>query len=162
MITNIVIVRTSEERIGLKAREPEVRRVSTVEKIKTEVEPVVKVKTEGKSATVNKAPESKSVFSRLGATDQASSSSRLGGKNLHYQTLSNILRLKVETDDIKQEVKGVFGRLGKQEEVVVKVKEQEPRVTSTSEEKTQDDLRSARASASPGRGIHLNCSLFPF
>ena len=161
MITNIVIVRTSEERIGLKAREPEVRRVSTVEKIKTEVEPVVKVKTEGKSATSNKAPESKSVFSRLGATDQASSSSRLGGKNLHYQTLSNILRLKVETDDIKQEVKGVFGRLGKQEEVVVKVKEQEPRVTSTSEEKTQEDLRSARASASPGRGIHLNCSLFP-
>ena len=69
--------------------------------------------------------------------------------------------MKVETDDIKQEVKGVFGRLGKQEEVVVKVKEQEPRVTSTSEEKTQEDLRSARASASPGRGIHLNCSLFP-
>jgi len=129
--------RASEERIGLKAREPEVRRVSTVEKIKTEAEPVVKVKTEGKSVTVNKAPESKSVFSRLGATEQASSSSRL----------------KVETDDIKQEVKGVFGRLGKQEEVVVKVKEQEPRVTSTSEEKTQEDLRSARASASPGRGI---------
>jgi len=129
--------RTSEERVGLKAREPEVRRVSTVEKIKTEAEPVVKVKAEGKSVTVNKAPESKSVFSRLGATEQASSSSRL----------------KVETDDIKQEVKGVFGRLGKQEEVVVKVKEQEPRVTSTSEEKTQEDLRSARASASPGRGI---------
>ena len=54
--------------------------MSTVEKIKTEVEPVVKVKTEGKSATVNKAPESKSVFSRLGATDQASSSSRLWEK----------------------------------------------------------------------------------
>jgi len=125
--------RASEE----KAREPEVRRVSTVEKIKTEVEPVVKVKTEGKSATVNKAPESKSVFSRLGATEQAGSSSRL----------------KVETDDVKQEVKGVFGRLGKQEEAVAKVKEQEPRVTSTSEEKTQEDLRSARASASPGRGI---------
>ena len=80
MIANIVIVRTSEERTGLKAREPEVRRVSTVEKIKTEVEPVVKVKTEGKSATVNKAPESKSVFSRLGATEQAGSSSRLWEK----------------------------------------------------------------------------------
>ena len=72
----MVIVRASEERRDLKTREPEVRRVSTVEKIKTEVEPVVKVKTEGKSATVNKAPESKSVFSRLGATEQASSSSR--------------------------------------------------------------------------------------
>ena len=64
----------------MKAREPEVRRVSTVEKIKTEVEPVVKVKTEGKPATVVKAPESKSVFSRLGATEQASSSSRLWEK----------------------------------------------------------------------------------
>ena len=61
----------------------------------------------------------------------------------------------------KQEVKGVFGRLGKQEEVVVKVKEQEPRVTSTSEEKTQEDLRSARASASPGRGIRPNCTVYP-
>merc|ERR1719357_1349162 len=77
--------RTSEERIGSKARESEVRRVSTVEKIKTEPEPVVKVKTEGKSAAVNKEPE--------------------------------------------------------------------PRVTSTSEEKTQEDQRSTRASASPGRGI---------
>ena len=66
----------------------------------------------------------------------------------------------METDDVKQEVKGVFGRLGKQEEVVVKVKEQEPRVTSTSEEKTQEDLRSARASASPGRGIRPNFTLF--
>ena len=56
--------------------------------------------------------------------------------------------------------RGNFGRLGKQEEVVVKVKEQEPRVTSTSEEKTQEDLRSARASATPGRGINLNCTLF--
>ena len=37
MIANIAIFRTSEERISLKAREPEVRRVSTVEKIKTEV-----------------------------------------------------------------------------------------------------------------------------
>ena len=73
----MVIVRASEERRDLKTREPEVRRVSTVEKIKTEVEPVVKVKTEGKPATVVKAPESKSVFSRLGATEQASSSSRL-------------------------------------------------------------------------------------
>ena len=91
MIANIVIVRTSEERTGLKAREPEVRRVSTVEKIKTEAEPVVKVKTEGKSATVNKAPESKSVFSRLGAAEQASSSSRLREKTCiskHYQTFS--------------------------------------------------------------------------
>ena len=79
-VANIVIFRASEERIGLKAREPEVRRVSTVEKIKTEVEPVVKVKTEGKSASVNKAPESKSVFSRLGATEQAGSSSRLWEK----------------------------------------------------------------------------------
>ena len=77
METNIFIVRASEERRDLKTREPGVRRVSTVEKIKTEAEPVVKVKTEGKSATVNKAPESKSVFSRLGATEQASSSSRL-------------------------------------------------------------------------------------
>ena len=68
--------------------------------------------------------------------------------------------MKVETDDIKQEVKGVFGRLGKQEEVVVKVKEQEPRVTSTSEEKTQEDQRSTRASASPGRGIRSNFTLF--
>ena len=67
----------------------------------------------------------------------------------------------METDDVKQEVKGVFGRLGKQEEVVVKVKEQEPRVTSTSEEKTQEDLRSARASASPGRGIRPNFTLVP-
>ena len=69
--------------------------------------------------------------------------------------------MKLETDDMKQEVKGVFGRLGKQEEVVVKVKEQEPRVTSTSEEKTQEDLRSARASASPGRGIRPNCTVYP-
>ena len=88
MIANIVIFRTSEERVGLKAREPEVRRVSTVEKIKTEAEPVVKVKTEGKSVTVNKAPESKSVFSRLGATEQASSSSRLWEK----LSLANIIK----------------------------------------------------------------------
>ena len=87
----MVIVRASEERIGLKAREPEVRRVSTVEKIKTEDEPVVKVKTEGKSATGNKASESKSVFSRLGATEQASSSSRLREKTCiskNYQFFS--------------------------------------------------------------------------
>ena len=87
----MVIVRASEERRDLKTREPEVRRVSTVEKIKTEVEPVVKVKTEGKSATVVKAPESKSVFSRLGATEQASSSSRLREKTCigkHYQIFS--------------------------------------------------------------------------
>ena len=64
----------------------------------------------------------------------------------------------------KQEVRGVFGRLGKQEEVVKvkeegegRKKEQEARVTSTSEEKTHEELRSARASASPGRGT----SLFP-
>ena len=87
-VANIVIFRASEERIGLKAREPEVRRVSTVEKIKTEAEPVVKVKTEGKSVTVNKAPESKSVFSRLGATEQASSSSRLWEK----LSLANIIK----------------------------------------------------------------------
>ena len=67
--------------------------------------------------------------------------------------------VKVETEEMmpKQEVRGVFGRLGKQEEVKEegegRKKEQEARVTSTSEEKTQEELRSARASASPGRGI---------
>ena len=64
--------------------------------------------------------------------------------------------VKVEGEEVvsKQEVRGVFGRLGKQEEVVKvkeegegRRKEQEARVTSTSEE-----LRSSRASASPGRG----------
>ena len=70
---------------------------------------------------------------------------------------SNTLRsvgVKVEAEEVasKQEVRGVFGRLGKQEEVA-KVKEQEARVTSTSEEKTHEELRSARASASPGRGM---------
>ena len=67
--------------------------------------------------------------------------------------------VKVEADEVKQEVRGVFGRLGKQEETVKEEgegrirKEQEARVTSTSEEKTHEELRSARASASPGRGI---------
>ena len=67
--------------------------------------------------------------------------------------------VKVESEEmvVKQEVRGVFGRLGKQEEVKEegegRRKEQEARVTSTSEEKTHEELRSARASASPGRGI---------
>ena len=67
--------------------------------------------------------------------------------------------MEAEEAVVKQEVRGVFGRLGKQEEVKEEVegrkKEQEPRVTSTSEEKNYEDLRSARASASPGRGENI-------
>jgi len=137
--------RSSEERVGVKSsKSPEVRRVKSSEKIKTEDEPVVKVKTEG---NVVKSSETKSVFSRLGATEQVK------------HGVSRVVGVKVEAEEavVKQEVRGVFGRLGKQEEVKEEVegrkKEQEPRVTSTSEEKNYEDLRSARASASPGRGI---------
>ena len=66
--------------------------------------------------------------------------------------------MEAEEAVVKQEVRGVFGRLGKQEvkeEVEGRKKEQEPRVTSTSEEKNYEDLRSARASASPGRGENI-------
>ena len=64
--------------------------------------------------------------------------------------------MEAEEVVLKQEVRGVFGRLGKQEEEGEgRRKEQEARVTSTSEEKTHEELRSARASASPGRGITL-------
>ena len=60
--------RSSEERVGVKSsKSPEVRRVKSSEKIKTEDEPVVKVKTEG---NLVKSSETKSVFSRLGATEQ--------------------------------------------------------------------------------------------
>lgn len=136
--------RETEERV--KSRSPEVRRVKSSEKIKIENEPVVKVKTEGRPVKAEersaKTPETKSVFSRLGATEQVKPG------------VSRAVGVKVEAEEVvsKQEARGVFGRLGKQEEVV-KVKEQEARVTSTSEEKTHEELRSARASASPGRGI---------
>ena len=68
--------RELEERV--KSRSPEVRRVKSSEKIKTESEPLVKkvktegsrpVKTEERPSSV-KSPESKSVFSRLGASEQ--------------------------------------------------------------------------------------------
>ena len=65
--------RETEERV--KSRSPEVRRVKSSEKIKIENEPAVKVKTEGRQSEKSeeravKTPETKSVFSRLGATEQ--------------------------------------------------------------------------------------------
>ena len=89
----------------------------------------------------SKEQESKSVFSRLGGTEVEKEK---GGVKQE---------VKVE---VKQEGRSIFGRLGKQEEgearvkeeVRGRVKEQEARVTSTSEEPRER----ARASASPGRG----------
>jgi len=89
---------------------------------------------------VSKEVETKSVFSRLGGTEVEKEK---GGVKQE---------VKVE---VKQEGRGIFGRLGRQEEGEAKVKdevrvrEQEARVTSTSEEPRDR----ARASASPGRGI---------
>jgi len=91
---------------------------------------------------VSKEVETKSVFSRLGGTEVEKEK---GGVKQE---------VKVE---VKQEGRGIFGRLGRQEEgeakvkdeMRVRVKEQEARVTSTSEEPRDR----ARASASPGRGI---------
>ena len=164
--------REIEERV--KSRSPEVRRVKSSEKIKTENEPLVKVKTEGRPVKTEerpsvKSPESKSVFSRLGASEQVKQgvSRYITAEYKDEPMMTRVTQplncfravgVKVETEEVvmKQEVRGVFGRLGKQEEVKEegegRRKEQEARVTSTSEEKTHEELRSARASASPGRG----------
>ena len=73
LFLTILFLREIEERV--KSRSPEVRRVKSSEKIKTESEPVVKVKTEVRPVKTEervavKSPESKSVFSRLGASEQ--------------------------------------------------------------------------------------------
>ena len=73
LFLTILFLREIEERV--KSRSPEVRRVKSSEKIKTENETVVKVKTEVRPVKTEerptvKSPESKSVFSRLGASEQ--------------------------------------------------------------------------------------------
>jgi hypothetical protein len=80
-------------------------------------------------------PEAKSVFSRLGAAEKEGE------------------KAKVEARAEPRGGASIFERLGRQEEETGRrpSTEQEPRVTSTSEESCSPGAR-GRASASPGRG----------